>query len=115
MKKLIFLLCMIPSFVFAQQLINEVRTISCVDKQSLNEFIGGFDEYPFIRALNVPVLGVQQYTPLVIFVNPKTKSFTIVEKISEERYCILALGGNFEPMPAEVIKEFNKDNEKRKL
>ena len=72
MKKLLFFLCMIPNLVFAQEVLNETRTVSCVNEQNLNKLVTEFDEVPFIRALNVPVLGIAQLNSLVIFVNSKT-------------------------------------------
>jgi len=106
---------MIPNLVFAQEVINEPRTVSCVNKENIYKLVGEFDEVPFIRALNVPALGVAQFNSLVIFVNPKTNSFSIVEKTSEQKYCILAVGGSFEPVPAEIVKKFNDDIIKEKL
>jgi hypothetical protein len=106
---------MIPNLVFAQEVINESRIISCVNKETIYKLVENFDEIPFIRALNTPVVGMQQVTSIIIFVNPKTKSFSLVEKVEEQKYCILALGGRFEPMPAEVLKEYNEFVEKKKL
>jgi len=115
MKKLLVLLCMIPNLVFAQEVINEPRTISCVNKENIYKLVGAFDEIPFIRALNVPVLGLSTFTSLVIFVNTKTGSFSIVEKVEEQKYCVLAVGASFEPVPAEALKEYNEFVEKKKL
>jgi hypothetical protein len=112
MKKLLILLCVIPSLVFAKEVINEPRTISCLNKENIYKILGEFDEVPFIRALNAPVLGVANFNSLVIFVNLKTGSFTIVEKVEEQKYCVLAVGGNFEPVPAEVLREYNRTREK---
>jgi hypothetical protein len=106
---------MIPNLVFAQEVMNEPRTISCVNKESIYKLVGNFDEIPFIRALNVPVLGLSTFTSLVIFVNTKTGSFSIVEKVEEQKYCILAIGASFEPVPAEALKEYNEFVEKKKL
>ncbi len=92
---------MIPNLVFAQEVINESRTVSCVNKENIYKLLGEFDEVPFIRALNSPVLGVPIFNPLVIFVNqkivlkefissvdstPKLREFynTKVEEIKEE-------------------------------
>ena len=58
------------------------------------------------------MLGVANFNSLVIFVNLKTGSFTIVEKVEEQKYCVLAVGGNFEPVPAEVLREYNRSREK---
>jgi len=115
MKKLLILLCIIPNLVFAQEIIKETRTVACTDKKTIYDLVGDFDEVPFIRALNVPVVGQEYVTSIVIFVNPKTGSFSFVEKVEEQKYCILALGGKFEPMPAEILKEYNEFVEKKKL
>lgn len=112
MKKLLILLCMIPNLVAAQEVLNETRTVSCVNKENIYKLVGQFDEIPFIRALNVPVLGVASFHPLVIFVNQTTGSYTVVEKVEEQKYCILAVGGTFEPMPAEALNEYNKFRDK---
>jgi len=106
---------MIPSFVFAEEVINETRTVSCVNKENIYKLVGDFDEAPFIRALNSPVLGVPIFNPLVIFVNSKTGSFSVVEKVEEQKYCILAVGVSFEPVPAEIVQRFNDDRIKEKL
>ena len=106
---------MIPNLVFAQEVLNETRTVYCVNEQNLNKLVTEFDEIPFIRALNSPVLGVPMFNPLVIFVNQTTGSFTVVEKLEEQKYCILAVGGSFEPVPAEIVKRFNDDRIKEKL
>jgi hypothetical protein len=103
---------MIPNLVFAQEVLNETRTVSCVNKENIYKLLGEFDEVPLIRALNSPVLGVPIFNSLVIFINQKTGSFTVVEKVEEQKYCILAMGTNFEPMPAEALKEYNKFREK---
>ncbi len=106
---------MIPNLVFSQEVMNETRTISCVNKENIYNLVGEFDEIPFIRALNSLVLGVPIFNSLVIFVNSKTGSFSVVEKVEEQKYCLLAVGVRFEPMPAEALKEYNEFVEKKKL
>ncbi len=64
-------------------------------------------DYALAKKLGVPI-----FNPLVIFVNQKTGSFTVAEKVEEQKYCILAVGVSFEPMPAEALKEYNKFREK---
>lgn len=115
MKKIIFLLCMLPSFVLAQEVTNETRTVSCINQDNLDKLVTEFDEVPFIRALSSLNIDVQQLSSLVIFVNSKTNTFSIVEKIHKEKYCILAVGGSFEPVPAEIVKRFNEEKQKKKL
>ena len=72
--------------------------IICADEK---EFIGtiiSFDEEPFITALSKRDMGNGLLTPaaLVIFLNPKTGSYTIAEKISD-MYCVVAMGENMKP------------------
>ncbi len=106
---------MIPSFVLAQEVTNETRTVYCVNEENLDKIVTEFNEVPFIRALSVSNIGVQQLISLVIFVNSKTNSFSIVEKIHGEKYCVLAAGGSFEPVPAEIVKRFNEEKQKKQL
>ena len=96
----------------APEVISEPRTVSCVNKENIYKILGDFDEFPFIRALNVPVLGLPLTRSLVIFVNQTTGSYTIVERVEDQKYCILAVGGAFEPVPAETLKEYNRSREK---
>lgn len=35
---------------------------------------------------------------VVIFVNPKTKTFTVVEQFKEDLYCVLSIGSEFGPV-----------------
>ena len=112
MKSLAFVLLMIAYPIAAQEVITESRTVSCVNKEDIYKLVGDFDEVPLIRALNAPVLGVPIFNSLVIFVNSKTGSFSVVEKVEEQKYCLLAVGVRFEPMPAEALKEYNKFRDK---
>jgi hypothetical protein len=96
----------------AQEVITESRTVSCLNKDNMYRLVGEFDEIPFIRALHAPVLGVANFNSLVIFVNSKTGSFTIVERVEEQKYCVLAVGGAFEPVPAEALREYNRSRDK---
>ena len=52
---------------------------------------------------------------LVVFLNPTTGTFTIVEKAGDNLYCILAVGGGFEPVPKEIQEDVKKQQEKSTL
>jgi hypothetical protein len=52
---------------------------------------------------------------LVIFANPTTGTFTIVEKAAEDLYCIIAIGGGFEPVPKEIQDEVRQEQKKGTL
>ncbi len=75
----------------------------CATEKALESVLDQFGEIPFATMTSmreVPVLGITA-NPIVIFVNPKTKSYTIVERIGKELYCVVALGENIEPYKAE--------------
>ena len=114
MKMFLFAALILSLPVWAQEVITEPRTVSCVNKENIYKLVGQFDEIPFIRALNVPQLGVAQFNSLVIFVNQTTGSYTVVEKLEDQKYCILAVGGSFEPMPKEVLNEYNEFREQER-
>jgi len=79
--------------------------IVCADEKEFIGTIVSFDEEPFITALSKRDMGNGLLTPaaLVIFLNPKTGSFTIAEKISD-MYCVVAMGENMKP----YLNEENK-------
>ena len=72
--------------------------IVCADEKEFVEAIVSFDEEPFITALSKRDMGNGLLTPtaLVIFLNRKTGSFTVAEKISD-MYCVVAMGENMKP------------------
>lgn len=79
--------------------------IVCADEKEFVEAIVSFDEEPFLTALSKRDMGNGLLTPaaLVVFLNPKTGSFTIAEKISD-MYCVVAIGENMKPYFDDEIK-----------
>jgi len=75
-------------------------TLVCVDQKGLTQTITEFEELSFaggVAMRDVPGVGLVKNN-LVIFVNPKTQSWTIVERFSTELYCVVALGEGFRLM-----------------
>lgn len=107
----------IPSFAFAftnsekQSLQMSTFQTICLNAKDLTNLVGEFKEVPFARGISTPVIG-EGALSLVLFLNPDKKTFTIVEKVKDDTYCILAVGGSFEPVPKhiqdEVINEYGK-------
>lgn len=87
----------------------------CMNETQLKTVLNEFEEDPMARGLSRPVIGEDTVMSLVIFLNSKTNSFTIVEKIEENKYCILTLGSNFEPVPEQVLKNHRQEREQKKL
>jgi hypothetical protein len=96
-KYLAAFLLMITASISAKNIQGSVPIV-CADEKEFVEAIVSFDEEPFITALSKRDLGNGLLTPtaLVIFLNPKTGSFTVAEKISD-MYCVVAMGENMKP------------------
>jgi len=72
-------------------------TLMCVDQKGLTETVSQFQEISFaggVAMRDVPGVGLVKNN-LVIFVNPVTRSWTIVERFSTDLYCVVALGEGF--------------------
>lgn len=119
MKKILSLLFLIPSLVFANSEKQSLQIATfqtvCVNLKDLSSTLDEFKEIPFARGLSTPMLQDGPPLSLVIFVNPATKSFTLVEKAGENTYCILAVGNTFEPVPKEIQDTVKENQSKGKL
>lgn len=72
-------------------------TLICVGQKDLTDTITEFQELSFaggVAMRDVPGVGLVKNN-LVIFVNPTTQSWTIVERFNTELYCVVALGEGF--------------------
>jgi hypothetical protein len=106
MKKLLATLLFMPVIAFSQS--NEAEEINiptyCVSIKILEEVLTEFNELPMLRGKTERhVNGVSTENTLVIFMNPETKTWTIVEKMANGSYCVLSAGASFEPVPKEII------------
>ena len=78
-------------------------SLMCVDKRGLTQTITEFEELSFaggVSMRDVPGVGLVKNN-LVIFVNPKTQSWTIVERFTKDMYCVIALGEGFRPLSSQ--------------
>ena len=119
MKKMLAMFLLMPSLVFANSekpslQISTYETV-CLSAKDLSSLIDEFKEIPYVRGVSRPVIGDDSSLPLVIFVNPQSKTFTIVERASKDIYCILAVGANFQPVPKELQDEVKNEQEKGRL
>jgi hypothetical protein len=84
----------------ASEITQYPSVLMCVDQKGISELITQFEELSFaggVSMRDIPSVGIVQNN-VVIFVNPKTMSFTIVERFSKDLYCVLALGEGFRPL-----------------
>lgn len=96
---------MLPSLSFAQKVEKVMLETYCVKLDTLEQVLSEYGEIPFIRGLSQrDPLGT---VSLVVFLNPQTQTWTIVEKFDTDKYCIMAVGSNLEPVPNETKKVRN--------
>ena len=88
----------------------------CVDAESLSKTMDEFQELPFARGVSNS-LGDPEALPrsLVVFMNPKTRTWTIVERVNPDQYCIIAVGGGFEPVPTDIRDRVEQEQQKSQL
>jgi hypothetical protein len=100
-KYLAVFLLSITTSVYAKNIQGTVPIV-CADEKEFIDAIVSFDEEPFITALSKRDMGNGLLTPtaLVVFLNPKTGTFTIAEKV-DEMYCIISMGENMKPFYSE--------------
>lgn len=87
------------------------KTISteliCTSPMGLEQVLEKHKEEPFLTAISVRNLdGKLVAMSTVMFINSKTKSWTLVEKINENLYCVSAMGEHIAP----YIEESDQKN-----
>lgn len=85
--------------------------VTCITPQDLEVILNKWKELPLARGMSERAADDKSKNMLVVFVNAKTKTWTIAERTSTGMYCILAAGSEFGPMPAEVVEIFRKQQE----
>lgn len=114
MKKLLAMFLLVPTLVLAEPKKATYETI-CLNGEDLTDTINSFNELPFVRGLSLPLNSQETKLSLVIFANPTTGTFTIVERADTDLYCILSVGGGFEPVPKEMQDNVRQEQEKGSL
>ena len=114
MKKILAMFLLMPSLVFANPQIKTIQTM-CLDGKDLTDTVNEFKELPYVRGISTPMAEQDAKMSLVVFLNPTTGTFTIVEKADDNLYCILAVGGGFEPVPREIQDDVRQDQKKGTL
>jgi len=103
LKKILTLIALTAGIIHpstASEITQFPTSLMCVDKRGITQIITEFEELSFAGGVSMrDVSGVGLVANnLVIFVNPKTKSWTMVERFSKELYCIVAVGEGFRPL-----------------
>lgn len=114
MKKILVMFLLMPSLALANPQIQKDEII-CLNSNQLTETVNEFKELPYVRGISMPISRDDIKFSLVVFVNPKTGSFTIAEKRAENLYCIIAIGTDFAPVPKELQDDLRQHQEKATL
>lgn len=73
----------------------------CTDSKSISATVGEYGELPFLTASGHRVdRDRKKYNPTFLFLNPQSKSWTMVEKVDENIFCVIAAGTKMEPYKA---------------
>lgn len=88
----------LPLHSMASDVVQFPTRLACTDYKTIIKNVDKFKEKPFaimesFRDFNGTVLT----TTTLLFVNPKTKSYTMVEKFNDDLYCVVSMGENLEP------------------
>lgn len=71
----------------------------CINIDSLAELVDEFGEDPSLvmTSIRETQRGGQVEIPTVLFVNYETKTWTMVERVTKDRFCVIATGENIKP------------------
>lgn len=95
MKKLIAAVVLSLSSLAHSQVITKVE-VECYTRQDLAKLLTEYNEVPFAigSTMRMDEKGADE-SFLVVFVNPREKTWTIAEKTKNSLYCILSAGSDF--------------------
>lgn len=79
--------------LFAHAEIVYPTKIVCVAAEELTPVLNKYQEQPVLKFSSMRVIGNSQgYLQAVLYMNPTTKTWTLVEQWAEDLYCIIAIG-----------------------
>lgn len=96
MKKLVFTLLMASATVFAQQSNPDVIKLSvpCATVDKVMELLKQYEERPLLQMI---AERDKQELVTIMFVNPKTSTYSIVEQVNDKVYCVTGSGKGVMP------------------
>ena len=112
MKKILITLLLAATATVAHA--NEYKLdVKCVSFRVIEALTTEYKELPFIRGASIrDGERGSRSVPFVFYLNARTGSWTLTERVSENEFCILASGEQFEPVPAELIDQTIKRRER---
>lgn len=75
----------------------------CANGDDLNSVMARYQEQPMLGAISVRGSDpVHVMVPVVLFMNPETRTWTLVEQHAEDHYCVIAAGRGIAPFVNEA-------------
>lgn len=101
------------------QVSNEIRIIkfdaACGTEDQINVLINQYGERPLLQMVSERDTSAGEIQSLtIIFANPKTRSYTIVERMTDNVFCVTGTGIGISPYTGSEIIPEDKQTEKRK-
>jgi hypothetical protein len=118
-KKLFSLLLFLPVIAFSQSGIDPVQVVQfsnyCAPYKVIEQYIDQFDELPLLRGRSIRNAGTVPVEHVMIFYfNKTTKTWTAVERVGDDLFCIIGNGVGSELVPLEIIRDVEKGRLKKR-
>lgn len=110
MKKFLLACFLVSGSLYAQQPSSPDKTIkldaSCSTQERVTAMLKQFEEIPMLGMVSERQIndGKVMSFATIMFVNPNTKTYTVVEQFTEEIYCVTVVGKNVTPMIDSIKK-----------
>ena len=106
MKKLLLLLAFLPTMAFAEKPNIKTFDAPCIPIEALGDVTEKWGEEPAFQMKSSRSIAADKTVVYVtvIFINPKTYTWTMAEQHSAEEYCIVAIGKDIKPLPQDLRK-----------
>lgn len=81
----------------------------CMNELQLNNLLQKYNEKPMFRMSSTRILSenMVKNSPTTLYANPKEGSWTLVEKSTDELYCVVATGMGITPIRTKNEKEIS--------
>lgn len=101
-KLLIAVLALLATGTIAQNSPDQISTLKldtpCATEKRVAQALAQFKEKPMLRMSSerTTIYG-KGNNILIMFVNPETQSYTMIEKLSEDVFCVISVGNGVAP------------------
>ena len=81
----------------------------CMTESQLNNLLQKYNEKPMFKMSSTRILSenMVKNSPTTLYANPKEGSWTLVEKSTDELYCVVATGMGITPIRTKNEKEIS--------